>query len=85
MALSYTSFLVGISENVYDKEAKCVYVWEGVEIETEVGRQRENEMEIIKQGKGAWEKWNNQREQLVSRHQFAKRRRFSSCSGTSGM
>lgn len=42
------------------------------------------EIEIIRQGKGAWEKWTNQGEQLVFKMPICKLRRFSSCSVTSG-
>lgn len=53
--VNYTSCLLGIFEIVHNKEATCVCAC----VRVCVDEDRKRETEILRQGKGAWEKWSS--------------------------
>lgn len=55
-----------------------------VSVDTEIEIERQREIKIIKQGKGAWGKWNSSERTACFRAPICKRK-ISFCSVTPGM
>lgn len=82
MEVNYTFCLFAIFEIVHNKQEGSLCVCVSVETEIEIERQRE--IKIIKQGQGAWGKWNSSERTACFRAPICKRK-ISFCSVTPGM